>query len=117
MTVHGIHYEGKASGHLVTMRQGESAFFRGVESYKDAQTLRDHRVLQDKAGSTERLWDHMGSQVLTSVTHEGCTRPFKMHDYLYVYKHGTCFTCAATWGMGCSGITRICVADVLDATP
>jgi hypothetical protein len=32
--------------------------FRVFESYKDAQTLRDHRVLQDKAGSAERLWYH-----------------------------------------------------------
>ncbi len=30
--------------------------FRNFETCKDARTLRDHRVLQDKAGSTEQLW-------------------------------------------------------------
>jgi hypothetical protein len=30
--------------------------FRSFESYKDAQTPRDHRVRQDKAGSTEQLY-------------------------------------------------------------
>ncbi len=54
------------------------------QSYKDARTLRDHRVLQDKAGSTERLWYH-------NVSWEQCKpymmtvkcRELKNHQWLF----------------------------------
>ncbi len=40
---------------LVTSPSYRCDYFRGFERYKDAQTPRDHRVLQDKSSSTEWL--------------------------------------------------------------